>query len=89
MRLPYFRVLNDVLCSAVGDVVLLVFMDLSSFTDVTSRPLHLYVSLMHTCFWKNPKGSSYRFCIVLGFEDEDSLENLHSVLFCPTKKRSV
>ena len=29
------------------------------------------------------------FCIVRGFEDEDSLENLHSVLFCLIKKRSL
>ena len=25
------------------------------------------------------------FCIVCGFEEEDSLENLHFVLFCPIK----
>ena len=29
------------------------------------------------------------FCIVRGFEEEDSLENLHSVLFRLIKKRSV
>ena len=28
-------------------------------------------------------------CIVRGFEEEDSLETLHSVLFCLIKKRSV
>ena len=28
------------------------------------------------------------FCIVRGFEEKDSLENLHSVLFCSIKKRS-
>ena len=29
------------------------------------------------------------FCSVHGFEEEDSLENLHSVLFCLIEKRSV
>ena len=29
------------------------------------------------------------FCSVRCFEEEDSLENLHSVLFCLIKKRSV
>ena len=32
---------------------------------------------------------AFCFCIVRGFEEEDSLENLHSVLICLTKKRSV
>ena len=29
------------------------------------------------------------FAFVCNFEEEDSLENLHSVLFCLIKKRSV
>ena len=28
-------------------------------------------------------------CIARGFEEENSFENLHSVLFCPFRKRSA
>ena len=55
---------------------------------LVSFRLHLYASLMHTAFWNTQSAASELFvcfCIVHGFEEEDPLENLHSVLFCLTE----
>ena len=46
---------------------------------------------MHTSLWKNLTGSSsvICFCVVRGFEEENSLENLRYALFCLIEKRSI